>query len=139
VFTFQPELCECGGLGGGSATAFGENLGGANIGRLDALTLPNPDSILEMRVSGIPNGTTGTLFLSPQRVRRSAFGGTMLVPFSSAPLRLPFRLSLGSASLAWRVPPSLCGVTLHAQAAALDASQPMGRALTNGLELKIGD
>ena len=137
-FTFQDDLCGCGGAGGGTATPFGENLGGANVGSLTTSSIPNPETIMELRVSGIPNGTTGTLFLSPIRIQRSAFGGTALVPTSTAPIKLPFRMSLGSASVHWYVPVGLCGTTIYAQAAASDPTQPYGRALTNGLALSIG-
>lgn len=138
VFTFQEDLCGCGGAGGGTVTPYGENLGGANIGRLTTDSLPNPETIMSLRISEIPKGTTGTLFLSPQRIQRLAFAGSLLVPTSTAPIKLPFRLSLGSATVAWKVPLVLCGTTLYAQAAASDASQPFGRSLTNGLVLAIG-
>jgi hypothetical protein len=139
LFTFQEDLCGCGGAGGGTVALFGENLGGTNIGKLISNSTPNPETTAVFEISGIPNGTTGTLFIGPQRVQRAAFGGTLLVATSTAPVKLPFRLSAGAAAVSWRVPLSLCGTTLYAQAAALDATQPLGRALTNGLELQIGD
>ncbi len=138
LFTFQEDLCGCGGAGGGMTTPYGENLGGANIGRLTSDSVPNPETTMVLRISDIPKGTTGTLFLAPQRIQRLAFGGTLLVPTSSAPIKLPFRLSQGTATLSWSVPLSLCGTTIYAQAAASDPSQPLGRALTNGLALAIG-
>lgn len=139
VFTFQEELCACAGTGGGVVTAFGENLGGANIGRLATASAPNPLTTMVFEISGIPNGTTGTLFLASSRLQRASLGGTVLVAPASAMIRLPFRLNTGSANVGWRVPLSLCGVTLYAQASALDSSQVLGRALTNGLTLTIGE
>ncbi len=139
VFSFQEELCGCGGTGGGTVTPFAEGTGGANIGLLATESFPNPDTTMLFRISGIPNGTTGTLLLSPAKIQRLAFGGTLLIAPSSAPIKLPFRLSMGSATVGWRVPPSLCGTRLFAQAMVLDATQSLGRALTNGLELAIGD
>jgi hypothetical protein len=138
VFSFDEELCGCGGVGGGTAVAYGEDLGGANVGRLEARTPPNPGSPMELAIGGIPGGTTGTLFIGPQRVQRLAYGGTLLVATANAPIKLPFRLLQGAATVVWNVPPSLCGTTLYAQAAALDATQPYGRAFTNGLELVLG-
>jgi hypothetical protein len=138
VFTFDDQLCPCQNAGGGVVTAFGENLGGANIGRLSSTTLPNPGSIMEFDVSGAPSGTTGTLVIGPQKTQKSAYGGTLLVATNSAPIKLPFRLNLGAAHITWFVPTSLCGMTLFAQATILDASQPSGRAFTNGLELLLG-
>jgi hypothetical protein len=138
VYSFVEELCGCGGLGGGTVTAYGENLGGANIGRLETLTLPNPDALMEFTIGNIPNGTTGTLFIGPQQTQRLAFGGTLLLATSSAPIKLPFRLTAGTAAVSWRVPVSLCGAVLYAQASALDATQTLGRALTNGLRLQVG-
>ena len=137
VFSFQQDLCSCGSAG--AVTSFGENLGGANTGRLATESLPNPNTTMLFSITGIPNGTTGTLFLGPVKTLRPALGGTVLVPSSSAPIKLPFRLSAGSATVGWRVPLSLCGTTLYAQAVAMDASQALGRTLTNGLELVIGD
>jgi hypothetical protein len=138
VFTYVEDLCGCGGTGGGTLAAYGENLGGANIGRLASDSIPNPDTTIQLHISGMPKGTTGTLFLAPRSISRLAFGGTLLVPTSSAPIKIPFRLNLGSATLNWRVPASLCGTTIYAQAAANDPSQPLGRALTNGLAIAIG-
>ena len=139
LFSFRTDLCSCGGTSGGTVVPFGENLGGANIGRLTTESFPNPATTMIFSITGIPNGTTGTLFLSPTKVQRAAYGGTMLVLPSSAPIKLPFRLTLGSATVGWRVPIGLCGTKLDVQAIALDSTQPLGRALTNGLELTIGD
>jgi hypothetical protein len=139
VFSFQEELCACGGTGGGTVTPFAESRGGTNIGLLTTESFPNPDTTMLFSVDGIPNGTTGTLLLAPARIQRLAYGGTLLIAPASAPIKIPFRLSAGSATIGWRVPPSLCGTKLFAQALVLDATQPLGRALTNGLELAIGD
>jgi hypothetical protein len=138
VFTFDEAACSCEGASGGTATPYGEGLGGSNIGTLAALAPPNPGSVMQFAVSGIPNGTTGTLFIGPQKVSKLASGGTLLVATASAPIKLPFRLTAGAATVNWNVPPSLCGKRLYAQAIALDATQPLGRALTNGLELLLG-
>jgi len=119
-------------------TTYGTGLGGANVGTLSTNTMPNPATRMELLVSGVPNGTTGTLFIGPQKANRLAFGGTVLVTTNSAPIKLPFRLSAGAATIGWSVPATLCGVTLYAQAVALDATQPLGRALTNGLQLDLG-
>lgn len=139
VFSFDQALCSCGGIGSGTVQPFAEGLGGTNIGLLATESFPNPYTTMLFRISGIPNGTTGTLLLAPAKVQRLAYGGTLLVAPGSAPIKLPFRLSAGNANVGWRVPRSLCGTKLFAQAVVLDATQPLGRALTNGLELTIGD
>lgn len=138
VFTFDPVTCDCSDASGGTATPYGEGLGGANIGTLAALSPPNPGSLMQLAIGGIPSGTTGTLFIGTQKVRRLALGGTLLVPINTAPIKLPFRLSQGEALVNWNIPVGLCGRMLYAQAIALDATQPNGRALTNGLELVLG-
>jgi hypothetical protein len=138
AFSFREDLCTCGGTGAAVAP-FGENLSGANVGLLATESLPNPATTMLFSITGIPNGTTGTLYLSPAKVQRLASGGTVLVAPSTAPIKLAFRLTLGSATVGWRVPLSLCGTKLYAQAVVLDATQPLGKALTNGLELTVGD
>jgi len=138
VFTFDPVLCDCSDASGGTATPFGEGLGGANIGTLAALSPPNPGSLMQFAIGGIPSGTTGTLFIATQKVRRLSLGGTLLVATGTAPIRLPFRLSQGEALVNWNIPVGLCGRMLYAQGIALDPTQPNGRALTNGLELVLG-
>ena len=139
LFSFRDDLCSCGGTGSGTVTPIGTSLSGANIGKLATESSPAPNTTMLFSISGIPSGTTGTLFLSPASVQRLAYGGTLLVTPSTAPIKLSFRLNLGSATVGWRVPLSLCGTKLYAQAVVLDATQPLGRALTNGLELAIGD
>jgi len=138
AFTFQEDLCSCGGENLGLANAFGEGLGGANIGLLTAESMPEPEALMVMRVSGIPGGTNGVLYLAQQRISRLAYGGTLLVPAASAPVRIPFVLKGGEALPSWLVPSSLCGMTFYAQAVASDLTQPFRRAYTNGLELAIG-
>lgn len=138
VFTFDDEVCNCDTASGGTATAYGEGLGGTSIGTLAALSPPNPGSLMQFEVSGIPSGTTGTLFIGPQRVQRTALGGTVLVATASAAVRLSFRLNQGTALINWNVPPSLCGRTLYAQAIVSDPTQPNLRSLTNGLVLVLG-
>jgi hypothetical protein len=139
VFTFEEQRCGCRGTSAGTYALFGQGLGGANVGLLDCESGPNPETTLVLRVAGIPAGTTGTLFLSRQRVQRAAFGGTLLVPTASAPIKLPFVQRGGIGLIAWDVPLALCGTTWYAQAMVNDPTQPLGRALTNGVELRIGD
>lgn len=139
AFTFQEELCACSGTGGAAVSAFGTDLGGANIGTLAAESMPDPDTDMVFRISGIPGGTRAVLYLSPLKVERLAFGGTLLVPAASSPIRLAVPLRGGVGVVSWRVPSSLCGATLFAQAVAADATQPLGRSYTNGLELSIGE
>jgi len=138
VFSFDEAVCSCEGASGGTVTAYGTGLGGTNIGTLSTNTMPNAATRMEFLVSGMPNATTGTLFIGPQKANRLALGGTLLLMTNLAPIKLPFRLSGGSATVAWNVPPTLCGITLYSQAMALDATQPLGRALTNGLQLDLG-
>lgn len=139
VFTFDEDLCACAGTGGGTVAAFGVGLGGANVGSLTSASSPNPLTTMVFEVSGIPGGTTGTLFLSTSRIKRPNFGGTLLIAPASAMIKLPFRMAAGSATFGWRVPLSLCGTKLYSQAVVLDSTQPLGRALTNGLEISVGD
>lgn len=137
VFTLDDGLCACDGSGGGSARALGTDLGGANIGTLQAASVPTPGAPLSLGVSGIPAGTQGFVWFSQDAVQRQALGGTLLVQLSGAP-RIPFVLQGGEATVTWNVPPSLCGATLLAQATALDPTQVSGRAFTNALEIVIG-
>lgn len=137
VFSFDEALCTC-GASGASAARFGENLGGANVGQLDALAPPVVGTTMTFRIGAIPGGTTGTLFMAQQELQSRAYGGTLLVPTSSAPIKIPFRLSQGSATVSWPVSLGLCGKGFYAQAVALDSTQPLGRAFTNGLELHVG-
>lgn len=137
VFTLDDGLCACDGSGGGSVRALGTELGGTNVGTLQAVEVPTPGSPLCLGVSGIPAGTQGFVWFSPDAVQRSAFGGTLLVQLAGA-ARIPFLLQGGEATVEWNVPPTLCGTTLLAQATALDPTQVSGRAFTNALEIVIG-
>ena len=42
-------------------------------------------------------------------------------------------------TLPWSIPDGAAGLTVHAQAAAFDPTQPQGLAFTNGLLLSIGN
>src|SRR5688572_468367 len=121
LFTFDPEVCSCADASGGTSLPYGEGPGGTNIGTLAALSPPNPGSPMQFALSGIPNGVNGTLFIGPQRVQRSALGGTVLVATASALVRLSFRMNGGVATVNWNLPPSMCGQTLYAQAIVSDA------------------
>ena len=138
VFTFDDALCGCGGTGGGVATPYGEGLGGANIGMLTTADAPNPGANVRFRVTNIPNGTSGFVWLNTRQVAQASLGGTLLTPLSGAPIKLPFRMTLGVGQVTWPVSYSLCGVTMYAQASVIDATQSQGRALTNGLRLDVG-
>src|SRR5262249_21980851 len=78
-FTFDANQC-CGGLGGGVATTFGENLGGANTGTLMTQSFPNPDTTMMLDIGGIPDRTTRSLFFSTPTVLRRAVRGATLLP-----------------------------------------------------------
>lgn len=138
LFSFDAALCSCGGSAPGLVTPFGEGLGGANIGLLSTPDEPMPGSNVRFRITNIPNGTSGFLWLNTRQVAQVYLGGTMLTPLSGAMIRMPFKLTLGVGQVVWPVSYSLCGRTLYAQASALDATQPLGRALTNALRLDIG-
>jgi len=137
VFTLDEALCGCGGSSGGSVLAYGQNLG-ANIGTLSTLSVPDPGALMRFDVSGIPNGTSGYVWMATRQVNQSLYGGTLLVQLSSPPIKLPFNLNQGSAHVLFPVSYSLCGTVLYAQATALDATQPLGKAFTNALKLTIG-
>ena len=138
VFTFDEALCGCGGSVAGVATAYGESLGGANIGTLTTPDLPDPGANVRFRITNVPNGTSGFVWMNTKQVAQTSLGGTLLTPLSGAPIKLPFRMVLGVGQVTWPVSYSLCGVTLFAQASIIDATQPQGRALTNGLRLDVG-
>jgi len=139
VFTFEEDLCGCAGNVPGTVTTFGENLGGTNIGTLAAESMPDPDTTMVFRVSGVPGATRGVLYLSPTTISRLAFGGTLLLQPNMAPIKLPFTVRNGTGVVAWPVSSSLCGMTLYGQAALADASMPDGRSFTNGLVLTVGE
>jgi len=136
VFSFDEDDCVPGS--GGTVLRIGDGLGGANVGDLSTDDLPNPVTTMELRVSGIPSGTFGFVWMSSQPVVQSAYGGTLLSRLSGAPIRLPFVLSGGAASVSFGVPPSLAGQVLYAQATASDPTQVKKRAFTNALMLSVG-
>lgn len=138
VFAFDDTLCSCAGSEPGLATAYGEGLGGANIGLLSTPDQPMPGANVRFRITNVPNGTSGYVWLNTRQVAQASLGGTLLTPLAGAMIRMPFRMTLGVGQVVWPVSYSLCGVTLYAQASVLDATQPQGRALTNGLRLDIG-
>jgi len=138
VFSFDETLCGCGGTGGGVTTAYGEGLGGANIGILTTPDAPNPGANVRFRITNVPSGTSGFVWMNTRQVAQASLGGTLLTPLSGAPIKLPFKMVLGVGQVTWPVSYSLCGLTMYAQASIVDATQPLGRSLTNALRLEIG-
>lgn len=138
VFASDEALCGCAGTGGGLVTPIGESLGGANIGFLTTNDVPNPGANVRFRITNIPNGTSGFVWMNTRQTALASLGGTLLTPLAGAPIKLPFRMTLGVGQVTWPVSYSLCGTTMYAQASVIDATQAQGRALTNGLRLDIG-
>ena len=119
--------------------AIGEGLGGANVGVLETASAPIIETQMTYTISGIPNGTAGILWFSVNPASQMRLGGTLLASLNGTLLRLPYQLTGGATSIDWTVPVGALGYVVYAQAGALDASQPEGIALTNGLQITFGE
>jgi hypothetical protein len=88
-------------------------------------------------VSGGSPGTAGLLLAGFSRASQPLLGGTLLIDLRGARL---FNLALdggGSAALQVTLDPSLIGFGAVLQYASLDAGQPQGLALSNGMEFVV--
>ena len=121
----------------GLFTKYGEGVGGSNIGSLCSNSDPIAGQTVVFDISGIPNGTTGLLWIGITQVNTPMFGGTLLADLSTAPFRLTIALSGGATSVSFTIPAGASGVTAYCQAGARDSSQSSGIALTNGLQMDV--
>ena len=122
----------------GSFTRYGDGVGGANIGDLDSDDVPNPGTLVNFDVTGIPNGTNGFLWYSLSQTSVPFKGGTILSDFSTALRITPITLSGGATQVPLNIPVTTAGLVVHIQAGVFDATQTQGIALTNGLTMTVG-
>lgn len=131
-----------GGTGGtdGTITAYGTGLGGANIGTLGSSSIPNIGNLVTFDASGFGGSSVLRLVISTSQASIAQFGGTLLVNFSAKLIDQTFGVTAGSGSFGAPLPnnPGLIGLTFYAQAGGLDASQPGGVAMSNGVAILVG-
>ncbi len=129
----------------GTWRRYGESLGGSNILDLDSSDVPNIGTQQTLRVSGANPLLPGWVMVAPHRASFPFAGGTLLVLPEPVARGISVRLtfvtdSAGNAQTSFTIPsdPILIGTTLAHQALVHDAFMPMGLALSNGLEMRIG-
>ena len=119
---------------------YGTNLGGANTLTLDTLSLPHIGTTMSFSVtSPVAAATTGWIYASTFGGSLPLFGGTFLCDPVSQLQRVRLDAT-GHGSARWPIAndPFLIGQTLSFQAVVLDATQPQGFALSNGLIATFG-
>lgn len=123
-----------------AVTQVGVGAGGANLGTLDTASSPVLGSVLQLDLGGFATIPAGVLVLGAQGASLPALGGTLWVDPATTLLVLPTCTSAaGACSMSLPVPsdPSFAGLTAHAQAGVLDATQAQGWALSNGLVVSL--
>jgi len=131
-------------LGGGGpgcgSTQYGPSTG-SNIADINSDDTPSAGSNFTFDLSGFNGNGTGLLVISTGQANSSAFGGTLLVNLAAsitgAGNYTNVPLVGGSGSYTASIPAPAVGVTVYCQAAMLDASQPAGLAMTNGLTVTV--
>lgn len=100
---------------------------------------PHPGGLATLIASGIDSASTAILLVAPNSGSLPFMGGTLLVGLGGFLYTLPLPVSDGIASLPIPIldSPAVVGVRLVFQVVASDASQLVGVALSNGLELVI--
>ncbi|MFT7478594.1 MAG: photosystem II stability/assembly factor-like uncharacterized protein, partial [Gammaproteobacteria bacterium] len=128
-------------LDAGSITPYGTGLGGANVLSLDSISIANLGNTVQFDVTG---GSAGRLAWLLQRDRQASVpfaGGTLLVQRHGLYARTRTRLDgNGEASFPFQLPENaaLLGRQWFFQAIARDPSMVQGLALSNGLQMVIG-
>lgn len=126
----------------GNATyaAYGQGLGGANIGSLASASSANIGSRNVIDIAGLPQSSSAVMFFSPSQFPAGVpiLGGHFLlgVPFFSAP---PVPLAGGAGAFVLQIPfePTLVGATIGFQALAPDVTQIDGVALTHAVSTTL--
>ena len=129
-----------GGGTGGTIVPYGVGLGGSNIGTLGSTSIPNIGSTMTLDISGFVNTSMIRVVISPGQTSLSQFGGTLLVNFATAAFDQFFPLSGGSATVNIGIPvsPSYVGLKFYSQCGGQDPTQSQNVAMSNGLEITIG-
>lgn len=126
--------------GNATYTAYGEGLGGANIGSLSSGSSANIGSRNVVDISGLAASPSAVMFFSPSQFPAGlpALGGFFLLgaPLFSAP---PVPLTGGQGAFAFQVPfdPNLAGATIGFQALAPDVNQIDGVAFTHAVSTTL--
>lgn len=129
-------ICAQGPLG--SVVAYGVDVGGANVGTLTSPAPPTVGQGLELEIDGLPGATSAVVWFSMQALELPLVGGVLLADATTAFHWQTIDGTAGELALTLAAPVQLCGIAVYAQAFALDPGQPAGIALTNGLEIRIG-
>ncbi len=127
--------------GSGTIVAYGEAVGGANIGRLAGGASPDIGASLVLDISLFdPSTAVAALALSLGQASLPYKGGTLLIDPTTMFFSLIVPLSGGAGSVSLPIPnnPGLVGFVTDAQCGGPDVRQPAGIALSNGVAITIG-
>ena len=114
------------------------SLAGSNIADLYSPGMPVAGANFELSLTGFQADGTALVAISGATATVPLLGGTLLVDLSPALVTyLSVPVVGGSAALVLPVPSGTAGVTVYAQALAVDLGQPSGVAWTTGLTAAI--
>ena len=118
---------------------YGLGLGGANLGTLDSPSAPTLGTPFQLSSTGFQGSSSGLTLLSLGQADTAFLGGTLLVDMQVTLAMLPFTTSAGAGTLSLTLPsnPGLAFLAVYAQSGVLDAAQPSGWALSNGLRITL--
>ncbi len=126
-----------------SYSSYGSGLGAANVATLTSASSPTIGSVNTLDVTGFATASSLAFYgLSATQIPTGSpfLGGFLLIapPFA---LTGAGPLTLGSGSFTFAIPfdKTFPGVSLYWQAAALDQTQPLGFAFSDGLVMSICD
>ena len=124
----------------GVAQAYGQGLGGANIGTISTRSIPNLGTELIVDASGFTGSSSLQLLIATSQASTPMFGGTLLIDVAT---RIGMRVapvSNGDATFVIALPsnPSVVGSTAYMQAGGGNPTQPAGVAMSNGLAVTLG-
>ncbi|MFT5292144.1 MAG: hypothetical protein ACI82F_004230 [Planctomycetota bacterium] len=122
----------------GTFVPYGIGLGGANIGSLVGVGIPNPGANVSFDVTMIPNGGVGYIWYAPTQFALPFRGGTLLADLTNAYRVTPISLTNGATQVPLSIPSNLPGLVAYVQAATFDTTQPQGIAFTNGVIMAVG-
>lgn len=118
---------------------YGTAPGGSNVLQLLTSGIPALGATLTFSLSGAPAGAPGVLAFASGPADLPFAGGTQLVDVLGL-LQLETFVATGGATqikAAIADQPGLAGQKVYGQALALDLSQPLGLALSNGIEVRL--
>ena len=124
----------------GTIVTYGTGLGGSNIGTLASTSIPNIGTLMTLDISGFNNTPNVRLIISTAQKSEAKFGGTLLVDFAGAVFDQFYATAGGAATVNIPLPaaPSFVGLTFYSQAGGSDPTQSQNIAMSNGLEITIG-